>query len=190
MMQQSFIQRLVDGDETAFEELFRQFYFPMRTYAFRFVRSMAIAEDIVQDVFSQLWATHEQTGNIRSLKAWLFTSVHHQAVNYLKHKAVEEKYSQNISVHDTTEPLSIPDYDTSFSQEMTQLIKDAVKMLPEQTRRIFLLSRQYHLKNRDIAEFLDINIKTVEKHITIALQHLRENIGKYLLLLMMLFITG
>ncbi len=187
-MHHPFTQQLIDGDEAAFEELFRQFYFPMRTYAFRFVRSMAVAEDIVQDVFSQLWATHAQVGGIRSLKAWLFTSVHNQAANYLKHKIVEEKYSQNASVQDAIEQLhqwSVPDNDVLFSQEIAQLVKDAVKTLPEQTKRIFLLSRQYHLKNKDIAEFLDINIKTVEKHITIALQYLRENLGQYLKILIL-----
>ena len=179
----TFSQRLIDADESAFEELFRQFYFPMRTYAFRFVKSMAVAEDIVQDVFLQLWITHAQIGNIRSLKTWLFSSVHHHAANYLKHKIVEEKYFQNISVHGETDQLhhqlSIPNDDVLFSQETVQLIKDTIRMLPEQTKRIFLLSRQYHLKNKDIADFLDINIKTVEKHITIALQHLRKNIKPF-----------
>jgi len=179
----SFTQRLIDGDEATFEELFQQFYFPMRAFAFRFVRSMVVAEDIVQDVFLQLWATHAKIGNIRSLKAWLFTSVHHQAVNYLKHKIIEEKYAQNISENDMAEQLhdsSVANNDVMFSQEMVQFIKNTVRILPEQTRRIFLLSRQYHLKNKDIAEFLDVNIKTVEKHITIALQRLRKDLGQYL----------
>ena len=177
-----FTQRLVDGDQDTFEELFRQFYFPMRAFAFRFVRSMVVAEDIVQDVFLQLWTTHAQIGNIRSLKAWLFTSVHHQAANYLKHKIIEEKYSQNVLVHETVEQLndfSIENSDVMNSQEIMLLIRNTVRTLPEQTKRIFLLSRKYHLKNKDIAEFLDINIKTVEKHITIALQRLRKDLGQY-----------
>ena len=182
-MHHSFTQRLIDGDQTAFEELFRQFYYPMRTFAFRFVRSMAVAEDIVQDVFTQLLATHEQIGKIRSLKAWLFTAVRHQAANYLKHKNVEEKYIQNVTDRDAMEQLhqwDAPENDALLSQEMTQFIKDTVKMLPEQTKRIFLLSRKYHLKNREIADFLDIDIKTVEKHITIALHFLREKIREYM----------
>ena len=152
-------------------------------YAFRFVRSMAVAEDIVQDVFSQLWVIHAQIGKIRSMKAWLFTSVHHQEANYLKHKTVEEKYLQDVSARDAMEQLhqlSVPDNDMLYSQEINQLVRDAVRTLPGQTKRIFLLSRQYHLKNKDIAEFLDINIKTVEKHITIALQYLRENLRRCL----------
>ena len=178
-MPHSITQLLIKGNEAAFEELFRQYYFPMRTYAYRFVRSMTVAEDIVQDVFSQLWAKHQQVGKIRSLKAWLFTSVHHQATNYLKHKIVEEKYLHHISAPDAMEQLyhlSVPDIDMHHTKEIAQLVKDAVKLLPEQTKRIFLLSRQYHLKNKDIAEFLDINIKTVEKHITGALQFLREKL--------------
>ena len=178
-----FTQRLIDGNQSTFEELFRQFYFPMRAFAFRFVRSMVVAEDIVQDVFLKLWATHTQIGNIQSLKAWLFTSVHHQSANYLKHKILEEKYAQNILGNDTAgqpHDLSVADNDVMFSQEMVQLIKNTVKILPEQTKRIFLLSRQYHLKNKDIAEFLNISIKTVEKHITIALLRLRKDLEQYL----------
>jgi len=182
-MNHLFIQRLIDGDETAFEELFRQFYFPMRTYASRFVHSMAVAEDIVQDVFAQLWTTHKQIGSIRSIKAWLFTSIHNQAANYLKHKVVEEKYLQNVSARDTMDQLhqlSVTDNDVVLSQELTQLIRDSVMMLPEQTKRIFLLSRKFHLKNKEIAEFLDVSIKTVEKHITVALQQMRETLGQYM----------
>ena len=182
MMHPSFIQQLIDGNKAAFEELFRQFYYPMRTYACRFVSSMAVAEDIVQDVFTQLWVIREQIGDIRSLKAWLFTAVHHQAINYLKHKAVEDKNVQNVSADNDIElhQYAIPDDDALFSQETIQFIKDAVKMLPEQTKRIFLLSRKYHLKNREIADFLDINIKTVEKHITVALHFLKEKIRQYM----------
>ena len=149
-MHHLFTQRLIDGDKVAFEELFRQFYFPMRTYAFRFVRSMAVAEDVVQDVFSQLWSMHEQIGCIRSMKAWLFTSIHHQATNYLKHKIVEEKYLQNVSPPDTMEQMyqwSDTGNDVLVSQETIRLVKDTIKMLPEQTKRFFLLSRKYHLKN-------------------------------------------
>ena len=180
-MHHSFMKRLIDGDNTAFEELFRQFYYPMRAYACRFVRSIAVAEDIVQEVFAQLWATHEQISEIRSIKAWLFTAVHHQAINYLKHKSVEDNYLRNVSTNDAIEQLhqyAAVDNDALLSQETTQLIKDAVNMLPEQTKRIFLLSRKYHLKNKEIAEFLDISIKTVEKHITVALHFLREKIGQ------------
>ena len=183
IMHHSFIKRLVDGDNTAFEELFRQFYYPMRAYACRFVRSIAVAEDIVQEVFAQLCATREQIAKIRSMKAWLFTAVHNQATNYLKHKSVEDNYAQNASAGDAIEQLlqhAVPDNDALLSQETAQLIKDTVNMLPEQTKRIFLLSRKLHLKNKEIAEFLDISIKTVEKHITVALHFLREKIGQYM----------
>ncbi len=185
-------QRLIFGDEAAFEELFKQFYFSMRAYAYRFVQSPAVAEDVVQDVFSQLWADREEIGKIRSLKSYLFTSVHNQASNYLKRRSVENRYlQQSLSEYEAVDGAYLPadaEVDNMQSPELSDTIKKLVRTLPDQTRRIFLLSRQYHLKNKDIAEFLDINIKTVEKHITKALHFLRDELGQYLHVLILVMI--
>ncbi len=154
-----------------FEDLFKQFYFPLRTYVYGLVHSVSTAEDIVQDVFTQLWLNCNEINKIKSIKSYLFTTAHHHALNYLKRVSLEKKYVNLL--YDLIEQQnysSIPENDILVD------IRESIYKLPDKTKRIFLLSRQYKMKNKDIASFLDIDIKTVEKHITKALQILRKKI--------------
>jgi RNA polymerase sigma-70 factor (ECF subfamily) len=161
-----------------FEQLFGQLYFPLRTYAYRFVRSVSTAEDMVQDAFEQLWANRSAIKNRQAWTAYLFTSVRNNSINYLKKKQVERKH---ISVQDDIESLyqsAIAEMQGHESIETVNRIKDSIHTLPDTARRIFLLSRKYNMRNSEIADFLNISIKTVEKHITKALQHLRGDLSR------------
>jgi len=170
----------VNDEKKKFEELFRQFYFSLRTYAYRFVQSTTVAEDIVQDVFSQLWSS--RSTQKQSLKAYLFTSVRNSSLNYLKRQQIEKKYLTSFD-QNTIESLyqsAVIEMQKSNTDELMKMILENIDSLPKQTKQIFLLSRKYKMKNNEIAEFLEISIKTVEKHITIALQTLREKLRNYL----------
>jgi RNA polymerase sigma-70 factor (ECF subfamily) len=160
-------------DKQYFEELFKEFYFPLKTYAYRFVQSDAVSEDMVQDVFTRLWAGVPVNKN--AIKTWLFTSVRNSSLNYLKKIQTERKYADSDDIQALYHSAIVEMPESDYS-EILRSIRHHVDALPEHTRRIFLLSRKYQMKNKDIAEFLDINIKTVEKHITKALHFLRNAI--------------
>lgn len=167
-----------DKKKDYFEKLFREYYSPLKAYAFRFVQSGIIAEDMVQDVFTRLWSASPIKEE--AVKTYLFTSVRNNSLNYLKRMELEKKLMEQTD-HEEIHLLyqsaitEIPDRDYV---EILRLLKFYVNSLPADTRRIFLLSRKYHMKNKEIAAFLDISIKTVEKHITKALHYLREAIDK------------
>ena len=133
-------------DFAALETLFKRFYKPLRAYAFRFVNDKDLSEDIVQDVFYELWKRRESIRfEDESVKSYLFKAVYTHALNAL------DKKQQDVY------PLK-PERETDILE----------------CHKIFMLSRSYGLKNREIAEQLNISIKAVEKQISKALSGLKE----------------
>lgn len=168
-------------DFAALEALFRRFYKPLRAYAFRFVNDKDLSEDIVQDVFYEIWQRSE---NIRfeddAVKSYLFRAVYTHSLNALK------KTQQNVySLEPGREADILDQYVSSYMQnseqslllkELEEEIMSYINNLPPQCRKIFMLSRSYGLKNREIAEQLGISIKAVEKQISKALYGLKAHL--------------
>ncbi|MDP4226604.1 MAG: RNA polymerase sigma-70 factor [Bacteroidota bacterium] len=179
------------GDNN-FDELFRTYYKSLRTYACRYIGDIYIAEDIVQDVFFQIWERRETLGQIHSVRSYLFTAVFNRAANYLKHKKIEKNFKTDYTL--AKEELEeyymerIKDNSQSLlTQELNSQIKNCIELMPEQCRKVFLLSREKGLKNSEIADLVGISQKTVEKHITKALALLRESLEKYLIVFFNVF---
>lgn len=166
---------------SALETLFKRFYKPLRTYAFRFVNDTDLAEDIVQDTFFELWQRRESIEFDGAVKSYLFKSVYNRSVNVIHKKYQNKEYS----LDDSNEHDILEQYMTAYIQnsEQSLLLKELeteitlyIETLPPQCQKIFLLSRSYGLKNREIAEQLDISIKAVEKQISKALQGLKSHL--------------
>ncbi len=159
-----------------FQELFRTHYVMLCVRAFGYVHDNKIAEDIVQDVFVSLWEHRQQLDFSRSLLPLLTVSVKNRSIDHLRHSKISapadrraedelDEYLHNLIADDLEQEI-----------ELVQLrdgIHEGILQLSEQSRRIFLLSRESGLKNREIAERLNISIKTVEKHIALVLAKLR-----------------
>jgi len=171
------------GDKAAFDRLFRMYYIRLRNYSIQITYDKSASEDIVQEIFYTLWTKHELTEKIKSLEAYLRTSVYNRSVGYLKEK--NKRNSSEISnpfIDLEFFHLEILQYqrDVVNEKELTIAIHKAVEKLPEQCRLVFKLSRNYGFKNMEIANHLSITVKGVEKHITKALQHLRMELKEYL----------
>jgi len=166
-----------------FEELFVSNYQCLWLYARRFILNKDIAEDIVQEVFYNLWKTRNNFETKGSLKAYLFSATYNKCLNYIKHNKIATKHKEEVLSNQnrfenyfytgiTEHEFSTPGEDMSYN------IKEALNDLPDQCRRIFLLSRKYGFKNREVAEFLNISKKVVEKQISKALSILRVKISR------------
>lgn len=161
-------------DISGFEALFQINYRPLCASAYRIVQSKDIAEDIVQDVFIKLWEKRNSLTINASLKAYLFQSVVNQSINYNK------KY-RNAQIRESLFNAAISvDTDTTTEQmdykETSVRIDTAIKSLPEACRMVFVLSRYEHLSYKQIAEHLQISVKTVESQMTKALKLLRNRL--------------
>ena len=164
----------------SFSELYLIYYPKLVRFAKEFVMSEEEAENIKQDVFTDLWEKRESMNYIENL----FRLVRNKCLDYLKHKVFEQKYVENVKASFETElnlKLQSLDrfdvYDISERNQMENLIRDAINSLPKRCRDIFLLSRMEGLKYREISERLGISVNTVECQMGIALKKLRAKLN-------------
>jgi RNA polymerase sigma-70 factor (family 1) len=162
---------LFDGDAVAFEEIFSRYWLKLYRAALKRVKSREVAEEIIQDLFTLLWAKRGSVQIRISLAAYLFTSVRYLVINHIQKEMVRESYKDsfqaaNVFCDNSTE-------ETVFLNELIRNIEKEVKSLPSQCRSVFELSRKENKTNREIAEVLGISEKTVEGHLTKAIKHLK-----------------
>lgn len=178
------IARLKDGDQTAFELLFHFYYPGLVMYSTQFTTDRTEAEEIVQDFFVRFWQRHQLVSLTDSLKSYLFLSVKNGSLNYLKHKKVEEKYIRQMT--ELSNHHLVYDPDLYLSSELQEKVKNAIDLLPEKCREIFIMSRIRGLKNEEIADDLHISKRTVETQISKALKVLRVELKDYVGLVILL----
>jgi len=178
------IVRLKAGDQTAFELLFHFYYSGLVMYSTQFTADRMDAEEIVQDFFVRFWQKHQQILLTDSLKGYLFLSVKNSCLNYLKHKKVEERYIQKMAELSSRHIAYDPDL--YLASELQEKVKNAIDLLPEKCREIFIMSRIQGLKNEEIATNLNISKRTVETQISKALKVLRVELKDYIGLMILL----
>ncbi len=177
------------GDERAFEALFREYYKPLRRYALTIVGSPDVAEDVVQTVFVRLWTGRHAWVLRSTLKGYLYSAVHHQAVQLLRQGRVRDRHVTAMleggQQLEASAPGSWPDGELA-GQELSQVIQGAIDRLPPRTRQAFELSRFQRLSYEEIADVMGISVKTVGVHIGRALVQLRTTLLPYLATLVLL----
>ena len=170
------IDRLKKGDEKAYSFLIDCFNNQLCVYALNLINNQSQAEDIVQNVFIKTWERRHDLKDHFSIKSFLYKSVYNEFIDqHRKRQSVmilEKKY---IDALDTI----VEENDTSFEKYISML-KREIQNLPPKCKRTFLLSKQDGLTNVEIAEYLNISIKTVESQITKAFTLLRLKLGKEL----------
>lgn len=178
------LKALKEGDETAFEMIFKTYYEPLCNYAFTFLLDRDEAEEMVQSSFINVWEKRESIAIETSLKSYLYRAVRNGCLNALKHAKIKRKHA------DETVFTSDRSYEavtqSVISSELDQKIGDALMALPEQCRLVFKMSRFEELKYSEIAEQLNISVKTVENQIGKALKIMREQLKEYLPILIIL----
>lgn len=178
------LDTLKAGDITAFEMLFRTYYQPLCNYAYTFVQDRDEAEEIVQTTFLALWERKETLEIRTAVKPYLYAMVRNACLNVLKHEKVKR---QHAVVHMAVAERSVESVArTVMASELETRIYKAMDVLPEQCRLVFKLSRFEELKYAEIAEQLNISVKTVENHMGKALRIMREQLRDYLPLLIVL----
>ena len=168
----------------SFSELYLMYYPKLVRFAKEFVVLEEDAENITQDVFTDLWERRDAIDHIENVNAYLFRLVRNRCLDYLKHKVFEQKYAENvqasfeIEVNLKLQSLDRFDVsDISEGNETERLVRDAINSLPKRCRDIFLLSRMKGLKYREISEKLGISVNTVECQMGIALKKLRVKLN-------------
>lgn len=165
------------GDRESFTETFREFYVPLVRYACGITEEAAVAEDVVQEVFTKLWAERQQISVETSLKALLYTMVRNRALNAnrkRKHTA-ERLRPQDMEDRQKGEPKADEELET---KNLRHRFQKWIQELPPRRKEAFVLSRYHGLSHGEIAEIMEISKRTVDTHIVHALQDLRHRLDK------------
>ncbi len=178
MSELSVDEKIKKGDISAFEKVFREYYAPLTLFANSMVKDKDVAEEIVQDFFYNYWKNKEQIAIQSSMKSYFFQSIRNKSLKYLRHEAVKNKYAFDV-LESTGLDNQVYQPNIYDLKELEKKINDALEKLPENCRQIFKMNRFEGLKYREIAEKLNISIKTVEANISKALSQLRNELGLY-----------
>ena len=172
---QQALSSLQNSNWNAFEDIYDAYWSKLYLSAYSILRDKQACEDIIQDIFVQLW-TKRESAQIDSLPAYL-----HTAVRYQVFKAVKAGKVKLILPDEIATPIRLTDAeDTLFSEDLDRILEQHIGRLPEKCRQVFILSRKQHLSISEISEKLGISSKTVENHLTNALSRLRTGLGDLL----------
>ena len=172
------MRSLPKSNEREFEQLFKEHFKSLYSYAYTIVKDEAAAEEIVQNVFYKIWDKNKQPDIRTSVKAYLYKAVYHDSLNYLKHLRVRARYKSQVMHQHNDE--GAPASGKVLLKELEEKLREAMNGLPEQCRTIFQMSRFDGLKYQEIASQLGISMKTVENQMGKALKLLRVKLIDYL----------
>lgn len=167
-----------------FELLFKAHFSHLCNFAHQYVPDLDSARDITQKVFINLWEKKDQIDPDKSIRSYLFTSVRNRCLNHIRD---QKKYRSNVL------DVEINDYEFGFEEdhmaveELRTRIDNALSTLSPKCREVFEMSRYKSMKYKDIAEELDVSVKTVEAHMSKALKTLKEGLEDYIFLLILIY---
>jgi RNA polymerase sigma-70 factor (ECF subfamily) len=171
------LQRLTEGDEAAFRELYEYYQGRIFLFAYRFTKSKYRAEEVVQDVFLKLWERRSQIKIETNFASYLIRMARNHILDGLKRVALDKKMQQNMLA--SMQVLRSSTAEQLLQKELDRLLKQAVDNLSPQRRTVYLLSREEELTYEQIAEKLGISKNTVRNVMVNALQSIREEISNH-----------
>lgn len=167
-----------EGNQIAFEMIFKTYYKPLCHYAHSFLNDKNEAEEVVQTTFIKIWEKKNELSVQSSLKAYLYSMVRNGCLNVIKHEKVKQLHAK-WHVQETERSRELVE-EKVLSNDLESKIYLAMKALPEQCRLVFQLSRFEELKSQEIADQLQISVKTVENQMGKALKIMRVQLKEYL----------
>lgn len=169
------VKSLQEGKEEAFVYIFNTYYDRLINYAGRIVRDEEQAHDLVQEAYCRLFEARRTINIQLSIQSYLYKAVYNNCMNAIKHRKVEHNYiDQELLDFYFTEIVQTPEAEVELlGEDIQSALEEAIGKLPERCREVFILSKIDELSNKEIAEKLDISVKTVEAQMTKALSRLR-----------------
>lgn len=171
--------RIKRGDTQAFELFFRKYYARLCSFSNKFVHDPEQSRDIVSDAFLKIWENRMDIDPENSLVSLLFKITQNLSINHLRSKTVESKYLEILKIT-YIENSDFSNYETTIKNELENKIKAAMGKIPARCKQVFELSRTEGLKYNQIAEQMNISVKTVEVQMSKALKILREELIDFL----------
>ena len=184
---QQLLERLREGDEQAFELIFRSYHPGLLRFARAHLGDRGEAEDVVHDVFLRVWRERERIGGDRSLRVYLLAAVRNRVIDVVRHRAVRQRWVREDAGDDGDGGGGVPGVRApALASEAVELgeldaaIRRAVAALPERCRTAFLLCKEQELTYAQAAEVMGVSPATVKTQIARALAALRVSLEPFL----------
>lgn len=168
-----FIEQINRKHPEAYHYLFKNYYKSLVYFAMRYVGEREVGEDLVQELFAQLWESESEYMSYNSFRTFLYTSVRNASLNYLKHKNVEQRYISYSLLHgESGDELDMK----VMEEELYRTLFRYVEELPQRRKEVFKLYLQGK-KNEEIAALLDVSPETVKTAKKEAVRYIRDRMG-------------
>jgi len=182
------IRRFRDGNLDAFQQIYTTFCKPLYRFALSYLKDTFDAEEIVQDVFLKVWEKRAEADEHKSFKSYLYRITINKIFNELKHRVVKRKYEhQLLNVDQVTDET--PESKIQF-QELNSKIELLLSKLPEQQRAIFIMSRWQGLPNAEIAQNLNLSVRTVENQVYRAAKFIKLHLNDDYPVILLMIVFG
>ena len=168
-----------NSDQAAFKELYYMLYKELFRFATVFVYEKELAEEVIQDVFTKLWSQREKLSHINNLKVYLYSAVKNAAINYRKKYPLQSLSNPNLSAIELGYNNQTPEH-LMISAQMVAQINSSIQSMPPKCKLVFLMVKEDQLKYREVADILNISIKTVETQMGIALKKMNTALQMHL----------
>ncbi|MDR1719251.1 MAG: RNA polymerase sigma-70 factor [Dysgonamonadaceae bacterium] len=184
-MENSFEQHSSPKDIQRIDEVFKKYRMRCIMFAKSYVKDEAVAEDIVMDAFMSFLETHRKIPEVNNLYAYILTIVKNLSINYLKYQQTVLQAQEQMNTHELRElnfrisTMEACEPEELFSAEIIAILEATLETIPEQSRRVFTLSRLEYRSHKEIAQIMKISTKAVEFHITKVLKKLRISLKDY-----------
>lgn len=176
------IALLQQGRDRAFDELYNRYRDVLVRFVYQRMRSIDVAEEIVQEVFTTIWERRKTIVIQKKFSSYMYTSVRYVTLDYIKAHAITDEYVQEVV--EASGPKSNSTEDYIYHEELQDAINKTTELLPKKAKEVFILSRFKNYSNKEIAVELNISTETVKYHIAYALKFMRVSLkGFYSLLI-------
>jgi RNA polymerase sigma-70 factor (ECF subfamily) len=179
--------KIKKGDIKAFDLLYHTYSQKLYGFAFSMLKNHEDAKEIVQETFVKIWEKREMINPSGSIQAFLFSVSYHTTIDIIRKRFKDDQYRIYLQSQ-LPEQDNNSEGDPAYYQELIRILDETIRELPEQRKKIYLLSREEGLSHREIAEKLNISVKTVENQINLALKKIRKQLISSDLLSLLLFV--
>ncbi|BDS12927.1 RNA polymerase sigma-70 factor [Aureispira anguillae] len=176
--------RININNQKAFQEIYHQFFNGLANYAYSILNDKDAAKDVVQDVFLDLWNKRKTLTIKTSLEAYLVRSVKFKSIDFIRKDKTKQQYVTKMTP--SSHPHTEEDGDDAAMNERKKQLSYAIAQLPTKCRQVFMLSRASGYTYKEIAEEMDISVKTVENQISRALKLLRQKLSDLMIFIVFL----
>lgn len=177
------VVRLKKGDESAFERIYSLYYPKVYFYAKQYLSDVEEAREVAQDVFLTIWQKRNDLDSTLDLQPYILAVTRNRCISILRKRLLERNYqSKMLSKEEVANYMALchQSAETILSVEIENIIVEVMDGFPEDTRRVFTMSRSDNMTYDEIAERLDVSVGTVEYRMMKALKSFRQKLKDYL----------